>query len=151
MAESTLAEFYADVPNKLCPACVEEWDEWLRGVADLKEKRRIERALRDPQSHDFRSVHPELYFHHLLVSQGADINWHPELSGTSHRPEFLVDFNGEQFLFESRLSEMEKNFVEQDEFCRLLKPLLVPLVNGPFFVVFSTGQVAPPLSIFSEI
>ena len=59
--------------------------------------------------------------------------------------------NGEQFLFEARISELERTFKEQEDFCKLLKPELQPLVDGPFAVMFSTGQIAPPLASFAEI
>ena len=48
MATSTLTDFYATEPNNLCPACIIEWDEWLKGVSNPSEHRRIEKALRNP-------------------------------------------------------------------------------------------------------
>ncbi|MCH8870893.1 MAG: hypothetical protein IIC85_14360, partial [Chloroflexi bacterium] len=112
---------------------------------------RIEKALRTSQSHDFRSAYLELFFHQYFAAQGAVIEWHPKLPDTSHRPEFLVHLNGDQFLFEARISELERTFKEQEDFCKLLKPELQPLVDGPFAVMFSTGQIAPPLASFAEI
>ena len=155
MATSTLTDFYATEPNNLCPACIIEWDEWLKGVSNPSEHRRIEKALRNSQSHDFRSAYLELFFHQYFAAQGAVIEWHPKLPDTSHRPEFLVHLNGDQFLFEARISDIKAIFREQQDFCRLLKPLIEelvkPLLQVQVFVLFNTGQNAPPLHAFPSL
>jgi len=81
-------------------------EDWIQRYPVSEQRELIIRL----QTNDFSSAFFEFYLHELLIRNGFDVDLHPDLEGTTKRPDFLVQNNsGEKFIVEAVLSHEESN------------------------------------------
>jgi hypothetical protein len=64
-------------------------EKWFAEVP-ASEQLDLAQRFRSPILRQHRSALFELYLHHLLVSSGLEVQFHPDVAGTTRHPDFLV-------------------------------------------------------------
>jgi len=146
----TMWEFYSTSPSASRQRCVEEWKFWLSEVKDSSERHRLQNALEGADSTHHFSARLELFFHYYFVSTGWEIQWHPTLPDTSHKPEFLLSKGQQEILLEANIAAQEQEVADMVEFCNRLKAEL-ERIRLPLEVNFDVSLPTPPLSLFDVV
>jgi hypothetical protein len=87
-SESVYA-YYRDSERPSMVAIRELLEKWLAEVP-VSEQLDLAQRFRSPILRQHRSALFELYLHHLLVSSGLQVQFHPDVAGTTRHPDFLV-------------------------------------------------------------
>lgn len=78
-------------------------ENWFSGYP-VSERRELRSRLRSNEDHQHEAAFFELLLHQLLVRLGCRVEVHPEIGGTTKRPDFLVcGPDGEEFFLEVAL------------------------------------------------
>lgn len=77
---------------------IEDWFSRLPEAAQADVRGR----LRSRDDHQFHGAFWELYLHESLIRSGFEVDCHPELAGTSRRPDFLARRDGDAMYVEAR-------------------------------------------------
>lgn len=75
--------------------------EWLDRVEHDDEYHELRKRLRSRDDEQFRSAFLELYLHESLLRAGYQVTAHPEVAGSSSRPDFLAQRDGVRFYVEA--------------------------------------------------
>jgi hypothetical protein len=75
--------------------------EWLDRVPSEHEYNDVRQRFRSRDDEQFRSAFLELYLHESLIRAGYTVMIHPEVEGTSRRPDFLVERDDLRFFIEA--------------------------------------------------
>jgi hypothetical protein len=86
-------EFWAQARNLV--------QEWADGVAQDAEYNELRQRLRSRDNDQFRSAFLELYLHESLIRAGYAVTVHPAVQGTTRRPDFLGQRDGEDVYVEA--------------------------------------------------
>jgi len=96
------AAFYARVAGGYWDevrACIEDW--FSRLPSDAKAD--VRSRLRSDDNRQFSSAYFELYLHEVLLCSGFRVTCHPDVPGTSRRPDFLAEDGEASFYVEARV------------------------------------------------
>jgi hypothetical protein len=120
-------------------------EDWLNEV-EPRARASLEGSLR-ADNHDFQSAFWELYLHEAYRRSGYSIDIHPQVPGSSNRPDFLLEKLGERFYLEAvKVGEDRQSLAEKqrlEEVQRILSELRVK----NFSLVFLYHEIGPaPLS-----
>ena len=148
--DGRLKQYFQDRTDNVCAGCVVNWDLWLGEVAKPGERKRIESSLKNVGDTAFYSAHLELWLHHQFLASGQTPEWHPDLPSSDSHPDLLVQASHQDFYCEARISKQEREFTEQDLFCRRLQTEL-ERIKLPYLVDFFVDEPAPPLAGFDEM
>ncbi len=74
---------------------------WADRVVTDEDYHDLRARLRSKDDYQFRSAFLELYVHECLLEAGYDVTVHPQLEGTSRRPDFLAVRGDERIYFEA--------------------------------------------------
>lgn len=74
---------------------------WLDHVDNDDDYLDIRNRLRSRDDEQFRSASLELYLHEVLLRAGYELDIHPEVDGSSARPDFLARHGGESLYVEA--------------------------------------------------
>ena len=90
-------------------------EEWFVEVPE-NERLDLQQRFRSPIERQHRSAVFELFLHHFLLRCGFDLEFHPDVPGTTTHPDFLVHRNGQALFYleaiavsNSRTEEAEVN------------------------------------------
>lgn len=91
---ATHSESTADFLNR----CADPWfaevrelvESWFGHIPDDETRRDLAARLRSNDNRQFHAAFWELYLHESILRAGYDLVCHPELEGTSRRPDFLA-------------------------------------------------------------
>lgn len=75
--------------------------EWMNHIEDEKEYSDMVERFRSKDDAQFRGVYLELYLHEVLLKAGYSVTLHPEIPGSSKRPDFLVSRGNTKFYLEA--------------------------------------------------
>jgi hypothetical protein len=89
---------------------IEEW--FGRLCADAQAD--VRARLRSRDDRQFRAAFWELYLHETLTRAGYRVTCHPEVDGTTRRPDFLVEGIGEPFYVEARAASESDDEITAD-------------------------------------
>jgi hypothetical protein len=76
-------------------------EEWLDRIPSEQEYNDLRQRFRSRDDEQFRSAFLELYLHESLVRAGYTVTIHPEVHGTSRRPDFLAEHADLRFFVEA--------------------------------------------------
>lgn len=76
-------------------------EEWLDHVPSEEECNDLRQRFRSRDDEQFRSAFLELYLHESLVRAGYAVTIHPDVRGTSRRPDFLAQRDDLRFFIEA--------------------------------------------------
>lgn len=79
-------------------ALVQQWADNIRVTAEYNE---VRQRLRSRDNDQFRSAFLELYLHESLLRAGYALQFHPEVPGTSRKPDFLAERDGGRLYVEA--------------------------------------------------
>lgn len=82
-----------------CPRALMQ--EWLDRIPGEQEYNDVRQRFRSRDDEQFRSAFLELYLHESLVRAGYTVTIHPEVTGTSRRPDFLAERDDLRFFVEA--------------------------------------------------
>lgn len=74
---------------------------WLKRVEDENDYMDLRQRFRSRDDEQFRSAYLELYLHESLVRAGHQVTIHPSVEGTTTRPDFLAERQGDRFYIEA--------------------------------------------------
>jgi len=74
---------------------------WLDRIPSEQEYNDLRQRFRCRDDEQFRSAFLELYLHESLVRAGYTVTIHPEVQGTSRRPDFLAEHDEQRFFVEA--------------------------------------------------
>lgn len=75
--------------------------EWLDRMPSEQEYNDLRQRFRSRDDEQFRSAFLELYLHESLIRAGYTVTIHPEVQGTSRRPDFLAERDDLRFFIEA--------------------------------------------------
>jgi hypothetical protein len=75
--------------------------EWLDRMPSEQEYNDLRQRFRSRDDEQFRSAFLELYLHESLIRAGYTVTIHPEVQGTSRRPDFLAERDDLRFFMEA--------------------------------------------------
>ena len=75
--------------------------QWLDHVSSGDEYMDLRNRLRSRDDDQFRSAFLELYLHKSLLRAGYEVTIHPDVAGTSSRPDFSAERDGERIYVEA--------------------------------------------------
>src|SRR4051812_45213903 len=78
-------------------------EEWFSRLPDANQAE-VSGRLRSTDDRQFHGAFWELYLHESLVRCGFEVDCHPELRGTSRRPDFLARRDGDAMYVEARVA-----------------------------------------------
>jgi len=74
---------------------------WLDGITEDQDHNDLRQRFRSRDDDQFRSAFLELYLHECLVSAGYAVRIHPVVPGSSHRPDFRAERDGQVMFVEA--------------------------------------------------
>lgn len=74
---------------------------WLDRMSSEQEYNDLRKRIRSGDDEQFRSAFLELYLHESLIRAGYAVTIHPEVQGTSRRPDFLAERDDVRFFIEA--------------------------------------------------
>jgi hypothetical protein len=77
-------------------------EEWVKGYCPDDQAEMVAR-LRNKRDIDFTAAYWELLLYHGLKALGFEVTCHPEVAGTTKRPDFLVEDNECSFYLEAKV------------------------------------------------
>jgi hypothetical protein len=77
-------------------------EEWVKGYCPDDQAEMVAR-LRNKRDIDFTAAYWELLLYHGLKALGFEVTCHPEVAGTTKRPDFLVEGNECSFYLEAKV------------------------------------------------
>lgn len=89
-----IAGAYWDHPRRLI-------QDWANELADPGDYYELRQRFRSRDDYEFRSAFLELYLHQCLLRAGYRVILHPEVPGTSRRPDFLAMREGNSLYIEA--------------------------------------------------
>lgn len=75
--------------------------EWLDRIPGVQEYNDLRQRFRSGDDEQFRSAFLELYLHESLLRTGYTVTIHPEVQGTTRRPDFLAERDDVRFFIEA--------------------------------------------------
>jgi hypothetical protein len=75
--------------------------EWLDHIKDDSDYGDLRQRFRSRDDEQFRSAFLELYLHETLIRAGYVVTIHPSVEGTTSRPDFLAERDGERLYVEA--------------------------------------------------
>lgn len=116
-SEATHAESHAQFLNRVhtpywasVRELIESWFSHLPKDAHADVRAR----LRSRDDRQFHAAFWELYLHETLIRSGCRVVCHPEVSGTSRRPDFLVEGPDGEFYLEARVASEADDKITAD-------------------------------------
>ncbi len=74
---------------------------WLNRISEDQDRKDLRQRFRSRDDDQFRSAFLEVYLHECLVSAGYAVTIHPVVPGSSHRPDFRAEGNGQVMFVEA--------------------------------------------------
>jgi hypothetical protein len=103
--------------------------------------------LRSPLNRQFDAAFWELYLHECLFRLGYSVTLHPQMPGTTRRPDFLAVGESQRFIIEARAIVSSDADESADRRIRVIYDALDTIVSPNFFVwidVQREGTTPPP-------
>ena len=120
------------------PPLVAARTEFLTWLDEIPEPHRtdLSRRLKGKIDHPHFSARLELFMHHYFAANGWPIQIHPDVPDTENHPDFLVEYENNQFLVECRSVMDQQPVAQQDQRLRQLadeisQKLSVPVMLQP--------------------
>lgn len=89
-------------------------NDWVASLPATSHAHTISR-LKSPEGWVVRSAYWEVYLFNLLRLSGAQPTPHPDVDGTTHKPDFLVEGLGQPFYLEARVLEHDEDTARREQ------------------------------------
>ena len=115
------------------PPLVAARTEFLTWLDEIPEPHRtdLSRRLKGKIDHPHFSARLELFMHHYFAANGWPIQIHPDVPDTENHPDFLVEYENNQFLVECRSVMDQQPVAQQDQRLRQLADEITQKLSVP--------------------